>query len=457
MPRQASRCAGLAAMVLSLTPVIQIAHAQRHELLKLLPEDSGEREYFGCSASMNDSVILIGAYGDRPNGFLSGATYLFDLASGRELSRFYPADGHSVDEFGLAVAITGDIALIGAPLRDEHGANSGAAYLFDISDPRRPVELTTLLPDEGSDGANFGWTVAAAGPVAVVSAYRDDDLGERSGSVYVFDISDPQRPVRIFKLLAEDGVPFQEFGSALAIDGETILIGAPADDNEFGENAGSVYVFNALTGRQDAKLLSPNARPAEDFGRSVALHGAAAVVGAPSPSSSTGPGAAYLFDLPTRTPLATLVPPDRYERDNFGHRVAVKDTTVVVLAPLSRQDGEYSGRTSVFELTSGFEVTHLVDSATESAIGLFSALVLSGDRAVIGALGEDTNGELAGAAYVFSTCFPDLTGDGVTDTRDVIVYLRYWAKQDPHADWDRDGTVDADDLGVFLNAWVAGC
>ena len=50
-----------------------------------------------------------------------------------------------------------------------------------------------------------------------------------------------------------------------------------------------------------------------------------------------------------------------------------------------------------------------------------------------------------------------LTGDGVTDTRDVIVYLRYWAKQDPHADWDRDGTVDADDLGVFLNAWVAGC
>lgn len=457
MPRQAGRFAGLAALALCLLFHVRMANAQRHELLKLLPEDGAAREYFGCAAAMNDRVILIGAYGDRPHGYLSGATYLFDLASGRELSRFYPADGYSVDEFGHAVAITGDIALIGAPMRDERGANSGAVYLFDISDPSRPVELTTLLPDDGSDGALFGSEVAAAGGLAVVSAYRDDDLGERSGSVYVFDISDPVRPVRMFKLLADDGASFQEFGSALAIDGETILVGVPADDNESGENAGAVYVFNALTGRQDAKLLSPKGRPAEAFGRSVALHGATALVGAPMTSRSTDPGSAYLFDIPTGTPLATLVPRDRYERDRFGHTVAVVDRMAVVSAPLSQQDGEYTGRASVFDLASGFEVTHLVDSATPSIFFFGSALVLSGDCAVIGAVGEGTNGELAGAAYVFSTCFPDLTGDGVADTRDVIAYLRFWAQQDPYADWDRDGVVDADDLGLFLNDWVAGC
>ena len=94
------------------------------------------------------------------------------------------------DRFGISVAISGSTAIVGALLNDDNGTNSGSAYLFDISDPKNPVQIAKLLPNDGAANDQFGTSVAISGAIAIVGAFFDDDNGESSGSAYLFDTRD---------------------------------------------------------------------------------------------------------------------------------------------------------------------------------------------------------------------------------------------------------------------------
>ena len=108
-------------------------------------------------------------------------------------AKLLPKDGAASDRFGFSGAISGDMAVIGAYGDDDNGDDSGSAYLFDISDPKNPVEIAKLLPDDGAAGDRFGWSVSISGPpgeeVAVIGAHGNDDNGDDSGSAYLFDAS----------------------------------------------------------------------------------------------------------------------------------------------------------------------------------------------------------------------------------------------------------------------------
>jgi hypothetical protein len=95
------------------------------------------------------------------------------------------------DQFGISVGISGTTAIAGAIWHDDNGLNSGSAYLFDISDPRTPVQIAELLADDGDVSDYFGRAVGISGTTAIVTAYwdDDDDNGVDSGSAYLFDAS----------------------------------------------------------------------------------------------------------------------------------------------------------------------------------------------------------------------------------------------------------------------------
>ena len=77
------------------------------------------------------------------------------------------------------------------------GSESGSAYLFDVTDPTDPVELAKLTALDVEANDRFGISVAISGNTVVIGARWDDDLGANSGSAYLFDISDPQQPDRV--------------------------------------------------------------------------------------------------------------------------------------------------------------------------------------------------------------------------------------------------------------------
>ncbi len=152
-------------------------------------------------------------------------------------------------------------------------------------------QLAKLLADDGAAGDRFGYSVAISGTTAVVGAYEDEDNGYRSGSAYLFDISDPANPIQLFKLLPDDGAEGDWFGRSVAISGTNAIIGSSSGVT------GSAYLFDTDTGQQIAKLLAKDGAAGDDFGRSVAISGATAIIGAPGDDDNGDrSGSAYVFD-----------------------------------------------------------------------------------------------------------------------------------------------------------------
>ncbi|MDP6583942.1 MAG: FG-GAP repeat protein, partial [Anaerolineales bacterium] len=245
--------------------------------IKLLASDGAINDYFGTSVAISGDVALIGSRYDDDNGYNSGSAYVyrFDGSSWQEEAKLLASDGAAYDLFGISVAIDGNLALIGAMGDDDNGGWSGSAYVYRF-DGDSWQEEAKLLPSDGADWDYFGRSVAIDGNLALIGAWGDDDNGTNSGRAYIFDFDGVIWQET--KLTASDGVSGDNFGSSVAIDGSTVVVGAQlGDDNEVSiVDSGGVYVYfkNTCTGIWDEEKLSfPEAEASSLFGSSVAISG----------------------------------------------------------------------------------------------------------------------------------------------------------------------------------------
>jgi hypothetical protein len=268
------------------------------QLAKLLPSDGAASDQFGTSVAISGATGIIGAPLDDDFGSASGSAYLFDASTGLQIAKLLPDDGAAIAFFGYDVAIDGAVAIVGAPLDDAQGAESGSAYLFDLSSG---LQIAKLLPTDGAAGDQFGRTVSIRGTTAIVGAYADSDNGSNSGSAYIFDVT---TGLQTAKLKPNDGAAGDHFSSSVAINGTTAIVGSM-------KNSGSVYLFDASSGLQTAKLLATDGSSGDQFGISAAISGATAIVGAfYDDDNGNLSGSAYLFkalpDLGTDTLTISL-------------------------------------------------------------------------------------------------------------------------------------------------------
>lgn len=177
---------------------------------------------------------------------------------------------------------------------------------------------------------HLGLAVARSGDTVAASALNDDDLGANSGSVYVFREQSGSL-VQIAKMHASDGAGGHRFGQAIALDGDTLVVGAPYVPGPTFSQNGAVYVFvrNGTTWTEQAKLVPTSAGPWSVFGFTVAVDGDTVVAGSPV----GGGGLAFVFvrNGSTWTQEAELVPAAPLTfNDRFGSAVAVEGDTAVV-------------------------------------------------------------------------------------------------------------------------------
>lgn len=148
----------------------------------------------------------------------------------------------------LSVAIAGDVALVGDDGDAELGEDAGAAFVFRY-DGETWIHEAKLLASDGQENQAFGSSVAIDGDIAVIGARCLEryafNPGYCPGWAYVFRF-DGQRWAEVAKLASSDGAPYDSFGAGVAVSGNTAVVGAPGDD-DFGEDSGSVYVFNGLS------------------------------------------------------------------------------------------------------------------------------------------------------------------------------------------------------------------
>ncbi len=278
-----------------------------------------------------------------------------------------------------------------------------------------------LAADDGTSEDRFGISVAMSSDAttALIGAWGNDDPnGEDAGSAYVFEYSGGSWTQQA-KLAADDGDGDDSFGGSVALsnDGTTALIGADADEDPNGERAGSAYVFENSGGSwsQQAKLAADDGDSDDQFGLAVALssNGTTALIGAYGDSNSTG--SAYIFENSESSwsQQAKLAADDGDSRDQLGRQVELSadGTTALIGSQTDDSNGENAGAAYVFEDSGGSWTQQAKLTADDGdrgdAFGVSVTMSSDGTTALIGASSdEDPNGETqyglgAGSAYVF--------------------------------------------------------
>ena len=276
---------------------------------------------FGASVALYGGTIVVGAPG-------AGSAYVFtrnsETGEWSQNAKLTASNAGADDLFGNSVAVDGNTIAVGAYGKDGNSlADSGLVYVFTKSnteDWATTTETVQLKASGQAANANFGRSVAVDGGTIVVGASGDrNTVGGAevsTGSAYVFTEpsngwADGSVVTETAKLTASDGADSDQFGRSVAVDGNTIVVGAHQNDDD-GTDSGSIYVFIKPTnGWTDTtgtvKLTAANAATGDRFGIALALDGDTALVAAPRNDANdddddTGndvldAGSAYVFDI----------------------------------------------------------------------------------------------------------------------------------------------------------------
>lgn len=392
----------------------------RNEIVRLFASEGGEGDRFGDSVAVDGSLMVIGARFDGQMGTDSGSVYGFGQVAGNwsRLARLNAPDGTTGDEFGGAVAVSGTTVAVGAVFDDDLGTDSGSVYLYQWTGGgfSAPIKITA---SDGVEDDFFGVSVALQDDLLVVGAPGDDDGASRSGSVYVFR-RDTTGWEELDKFGASDPGQGDIFGFSVAIDGDLIAVGAYEDDDG-ADGAGSAYVFRRSGDQwnQEDKLVSNAPTMDARLGLSLDVSGNTVAVGAPFEDAvGVDSGSVYLFRGGPGgwSQLTRLTPSDGGADDEFGHSVALSGTRLVVGARVRDSVAEDAGSAYVFqENGSWVEIERLLASDGGSFNYLGAAVAFSGETTVVGAWGDDNQGEDSGSAYVFGPAPAALFTDGFED------------------------------------------
>ena len=359
------------------------------ELAKLIASDAAATDNFGRSVAIDGDTVVVGALGDDDGGSSSGSVYVFEKSiwgTYSQVAKLTAADAAAYDRFGSSVAIDGNTIVVGASFDDDAGSASGSVYVFEKSWLGSTYgQVAKLTASDSSSSDVFGISVAIDGGTIVVGA-RGHDYYDY-GAAYVFRTTDGWTTHTEFKLTAADAGEDDHFGCSVAIDGNTVVVGAYDDINDAASQWSSAHVFRTDDGGAtyvEVAKLTPEAEY-DGFGVSVAISGETVVVGAYRKEAHRG--AAYVYrpsdDGATYSQVAKLVPADAANIDKVGWSVAIDGGTVVVGAPEDDDGGSESGSAYVFEDESGWWDYFSSDAATRA---LPSAMILLAAAAVLAAI-----------------------------------------------------------------------
>ena len=415
---------------------------------------SAANDQFGGSIAISGTRVVVGARFDDTGASDAGSAYVYDLSSGTPtvplvlLNNPSPAAG---DNFGGAVAISDTRVVVGARFDDTYAAESGSAYVYDLSSGTPTVPIATLNNPSPAANEYFGSIVAISGTRVVVGAFLEGGLQGSPGRTYVYDLSSgtPTVPVVWFtkpSQTAGDGLGYLN----VAIFGTRMVFGNPSGDTG-ATDAGTAYVYDMSSGTPTLPVVTiNNPGPAENdqFGCSIGISGTRLVVGAcRDDTGATDAGSVYVYDLSSGTPtvpIATLNNPSPAAGDYFGYAVAISGTRVVVGSYLADIGAADAGSAYVYDLSSGtptVPVATLTKPAPASVDQFGSAVAIAGTTVAISAPLDDTVAFDQGYAYVFGPASNDFDNDGLLD---IWEYARFGSIS-AHSgldDSDGDGRVE---------------
>lgn len=412
---------------------------------------------------------------ERRRPLVAAALLLAQALAGAQLDgvALDPDDLAPIAQFGAAVALHDDVAVVGAPFHDAAGPAAGAVFVQRLVDGTwQPEALLTVA--QPTPTAFVGHTLAFDGSTLVTGA-----TGPGDGGVYVFhrEVVDG-RPAWTQEARLLPDAPAADYGFCVDVDGDTLVVGTF-------ESLGRVFVYERDGGRwQQSDVLQPDdLLPGDAFGSALALCGDVLVVGAPRSHVDAGPGRVFVFRRVDGAwtgsgMLASDVPP---LHGGFGYALALDDARCVVGAYESEDSGAQPGQAWVFRDEGGAFVQEAeLRAALDHVPASFGqSVALAGDLAVVGAFSEaapagdghathdgayeDDGDETSGVAYTFQRVGPLWPADEVlvpAHPEEDDQFARALAAWDRHVlvgapRQHQHGEAYVFDVPPLLGTWVA--
>lgn len=375
---------------------------------KMTSPDPAQSDGFGASVGLGVDRVVIGEPQDDQAGSNAGAVHTFFL-SPLPSSMYTASDGASSDAFGTAVACDGETMIAGSPGRTgAQGSDVGAAYVFRRSGGGWSEEAVLLAADGGRN-SRMGEAVGLSDGLAIIGAPLHSMGGNnREGAAYVFARSGSTW-TQESRLTAADAARDDQFGASVAIEGDVAVVGAPGDDFPGANDRGSAYVFGRIEGEwvPVAKLVAPDGAPNDWLGSAVAVHGDKIALGAPGDShpGASGAGSVYVFRLIDGAweLEVKLIASNAASGDRFGAALSFFGTELMVGADQKRVAGVSDAGAAYIFVHDGvwLEQAMLSSSPPQSNASLGRAVYLGDGFALAGAWFDESTGSNTGAIYRF--------------------------------------------------------
>ncbi len=411
--------------VLAVVTMLSSPMLSAQEEVLIVPAGLEDGDEFGFSVATDGDYLVVGAYRDTDVGVnAAGAAYVFARHQGGAdawglVKKLTAPDADVSDFFGLAVDVDGDTAVVGAPgAGDAVAYDCGQVYIFekDWGGPDNWGLVATRHAADATANDQIGLAVALDGDTLLVGADRDDDGGLAIGSVYLFERNQggADNWGQVAKLQAADGSAYDHFGGSVAVDGDTFVVGAYGDN----ANVGSVHVVDRTLGLL-ATLYPTDSQGGDWFGESVAVEGDTVAVGAAGHRElGSWSGAVFVFDRNQGGPdawglVGRLIGSGVTSNTAFGCAAALSQDTLVVGAEYFDGGLSNHGRAYLFERHHGgpdaWGETRVLEASDAAAGDWFGRSVAAfGHRVVAGSM-HNAAGAGAGAVYLHHA---DLFRDG---------------------------------------------
>ena len=390
------------------------AAAQTYTIGTLTPFDTAADDLIGSAVDLSGDTVVLGGYGHDHLGVGgTGGAWIFERSPGGawlETTELHPSDQPANARFGYAVAVDGDVAIVGAPRDDTSFNDGGSAYVFERQGDGTWLEMQKLEASDVANGWDFGNSVEIEGDRILVGSPGSISYFERSGAGYVFERQPDDSWAEVAKLDLDDALGNDEMGHDASLSGDRVILGAHLQDDN-GGSSGAAYVFARQpdgTWAFEQKLLASDGAAIDYFGYSVAISGDLAVSGARlHDDPGNGDGAAYIYERQpdgTWLEIRKLIAPSE-KPTHFGHSVAI-DGGAVLIGAIHEIVGFHidSGAAHLWvrDTAGDFQYAqYLTYSEPDSDQNFGHCVAMDGGRVVVGSSDNDFIASNGGLAQVF--------------------------------------------------------
>ena len=293
---------------------------------KVFAEDGSGEDYFGQSVSISGEYAIVGSY---LNNYPLGAAYLYKKINDQwfETEKIQASDSINTQYFGSSVFINGDYMIISA--NHNYNNSSGSTYIYH-NDGESWNEVDTITASGSPICDQYGCSVGITenGEYAIVGAFNDDENGESSGAVYVYQQINSEWNLQT-KIMAYDGSLQDLFGCSVFITDNFLFVGAINDDDN-GEESGSIYIYenNGINWEFHSKIIASHNTSNDRFGHSISVCDDFLIVG----TLCFDQGEAFIFTNENSNWIeeSILTASDGFDYDHFGRSVSISEDYAVV-------------------------------------------------------------------------------------------------------------------------------